>query len=93
MESLAGFDSKMDDVKDQIAALEENEVSRYAMDAEREKKMDLLQADMPGLKLHQGANFDLKESTFTTSLPVMTYVPQPPSPIVHIIPRSIKLQL
>ena len=47
------------------------------MDAERDKKMDLLQADMAGLKLHQESNFAYKKSTFTTtSLPVMTHVAQ-----------------
>ena len=65
-----------------IAALETNEVSRKAMDAKRDKKMDLLQAVMAGLKLQQEANFAYKKSTFTTSLPVMTHVAQPPN-IVH----------
>ena len=69
-ETLARFDSKLDDVQDKIAALETIEVSQKAMDAESDKKMDLLQADMTGLKLHQEANFAYKKSTFTTSLPV-----------------------
>ena len=76
-ESLARFDSKLDDVQNKIAALQAIKVSRKAMDAERDKKMDLLQADMAGLKLHQEANFAYKKSTFTTtSLPVMTHVAQ-----------------
>ena len=50
---MARFDSKLDDVQNKIAALQAIEVSRKAMDAERDKKMDLLQADMAGLKLHQ----------------------------------------
>ena len=81
-ESLARFDLKLDDVYDKIAALEANEVSLKAMDAERDKKMDLLQTYMTGLKLHQIANFAYKMSTFTTSLPVLTHVAQPPQ-IVH----------
>ena len=74
-ESMARFDSKLDDVQNKIAALQAIEVSRKAMDAERDKKMDLLQADMAGLKLNQEANFAYKKSTFTTtSLQVMTQV-------------------
>ena len=85
-ESLARFDSKLDDTQNKVAAIE---VSRKEMDAERDKKMDLLQADMAGLKLHQEANFAYKKSTFTTtSLPLMTRVAQPPSPIEHITTKE-----
>ena len=89
-ESMARFDSKLDDVQNKTAALQVIEVSRKAMDAERDKKMDPLQADMAGLKLHQEANFAYWRSTFTTtSLPVMTPGAQPPSPIEHITTKGI----
>ena len=85
-ESLNRLDSKLDDVQNKIAALEAIEVSRKAMDAERDNKMDLLQVEIAGLKSHQGANFAFKKSTFTTtSLPLVTYVAQPPYSIEHII--------
>ena len=85
-ESLNRLYSKLDDVQNKIAALEAIEVSRKAMDAERDNKMDLLQVEIAGLKLHQGANFAFKKSTFTTtSLPLVTHVAQPPNSIEHII--------
>ena len=89
-ESMARFDSKLDDVQNKTAALQAIEVSRKAMDAERDMKMDPFQADMAGLLLHQEANFAYRKSTFTTtSLPVMTPGAQPPSPIEHITTKGI----